>query len=408
MGTHPIFESDFDCLTDLSSCFGIQIHCKMAKKESPKEMQSKLTAKLQSLKEPEASPVSPPISYRTRNKKSSQSRIPVRASPEKSAKLETLIPDPAESAAGDAPNTESVTVSTEAVPDGAVLGEPPVDETEPEDPEPEIEALETPLEQNNNKTEQNAEEVSELTNEQLRERLSSYGIAIGPVVETTRKFYEKKLAKIMTESAQAYSTDEEGGAPVGAVAEPLPQKEAKPAKKTRTRAKREPEVVQDKFSDDEEDIPVVKNTSSARRRSARIQVKKSTEKVAVEEPIVEEKEEPVEAEVAVVENGSAEPAPVAEEETAPEVEEVVEEDSVETEQESQESVEQAPTAKRPIPYHTIVVVLLVSMALALLWKEREQHVAICGSVLSWVQTEYSKLYDSLMPDVEQLPPQSEQ
>ena len=115
-------------------------------------MQSKLTAKLQSLKEPEASPVSPPISYRTRNKKSSQSRIPVRASPEKSAKLETLIPDPAESAAGDAPNTESVTVSAEAVPDGDVLGEPPVDETEPEDPEPEIEALETPLEQNNNVT----------------------------------------------------------------------------------------------------------------------------------------------------------------------------------------------------------------------------------------------------------------
>ena len=58
--------------------------------------------------------------------------------------------------------------------------------------------------------------------------------------------------------------------------------------------------------------------------------------------------------MAVVENGSAEPAPVAEEEAAPEVEEVVEEDSVETEQESQESVEQAPTAKRPIPYHTIV------------------------------------------------------
>lgn len=261
------------------------------------------------------------------------------------------------------------------------------------------------------KTDQNAEEVSELTNEQLRERLSSYGIAIGPVVETTRKFYEKKLAKIMTESTQQYSTDEEGGAPVGAVAEPLPQKEAKSVKKSRTRAKREPEPVQDKFSDDEEeDIPVVKNTSSARRRSARIQVKKSTEKVVVEEPIVEEKEEQVvEAEVAVVENGTEEAAPVAEEEAAPEVStEVVEEDSVETEQESHESVDEAPTAKRPIPYHTIVVVLLVAMALGLLWKEREQHVAICGSVLTWIQTEYSKLYDSLMPDVEQLPPQSEQ
>ena len=33
---------------------------------------------------------------------------------------------------------------------------------------------------------------------------------------------------------------------------------------------------------------------------------------------------------------------------------LVEEDSVETEQESQESVDEAPIAKRPIPYHTIV------------------------------------------------------
>merc|ERR1711962_515781 len=52
MGTHPIFESDFDCLTD---CQALRLAFEMAKKDTdPIELEN---------------PLSPPISRRTRNKK---------------------------------------------------------------------------------------------------------------------------------------------------------------------------------------------------------------------------------------------------------------------------------------------------------------------------------------------------
>merc|ERR1712183_1266087 len=52
MGTHPIFESDFDCLTD---CQAVRLAFEMAKKD----METLQTE----------NPLSPPISLRTRNKK---------------------------------------------------------------------------------------------------------------------------------------------------------------------------------------------------------------------------------------------------------------------------------------------------------------------------------------------------
>lgn len=260
------------------------------------------------------------------------------------------------------------------------------------------------------KAEQNEAEVSALTNDQLKERLLSLGIQIGPIVESTRKVYEKKLVKLMNNTVIEYSTDEEE--PVGAIAE-QPTEEEKPAVQQvrKTRRKKEDDV-KDKYSDDEEEMPVVTNTSS-RRRSTRVAAKKIAE-VPAEEPIKEESAEEA-AEVSaeqVVENGNGDASPVAEKVEVPEtfIEQTDEISSEEITQEKDEVVveEDVPqivaTTARPIPYHTIAVTIIMSILIAIIWKQRDQHAIVLEYAFKWFVAQYTNLYDSLMPDVEQLPP----
>lgn len=261
------------------------------------------------------------------------------------------------------------------------------------------------------KAEKNADEVYAMSSDQLKERLTTLGIVIGPIVPSTRKIYEKKLINLMNKADLQYSTDEDES--VGAIAEevkeevPVVQK----AKKTRGK-KREEGTVQDKFSDDEDDIPVVKNSSS-RRRSTRISKVKVTEQVTVEEPISEETEEPVEngSTLLVVENGTGDAtAEPVKEQVIIEEDPVVEDDPAApvTEQTEefvpQDDCEDVTQTARPIPYHTIAVVLIVAILIAFIWRQRDQHIVIVESAFNWMVHQYTKLYDSLMPDVEQLPP----
>ena len=79
------------------------------------------------------------------------------------------------------------------------------------------------------KTKVNVEEddVANMTHKELKERLTSLGINVGPIVgelsilvtvvvdliysDSTRKLYERKLAKLQSRGKEAaYSTDEDG------------------------------------------------------------------------------------------------------------------------------------------------------------------------------------------------------
>lgn len=40
-------------------------------------------------------------------------------------------------------------------------------------------------------------DIAELTDDELRERLAGYGVNVGPIVSTTRLFYEKRLGKLI-------------------------------------------------------------------------------------------------------------------------------------------------------------------------------------------------------------------
>ena len=45
------------------------------------------------------------------------------------------------------------------------------------------------------------EDVTKLTDEELRAQLTQLGVAVGPIVDTTRSIYEKKLAKLLGQAA---------------------------------------------------------------------------------------------------------------------------------------------------------------------------------------------------------------
>uniref|UniRef100_A0AAY4DKJ8 Thymopoietin a n=1 Tax=Denticeps clupeoides TaxID=299321 RepID=A0AAY4DKJ8_9TELE len=55
------------------------------------------------------------------------------------------------------------------------------------------------------KTDKPPSELSVLTDEDLKEQLLKHGIAVGPVVSSTRKLYEKKLQKVLEDSADEVS-----------------------------------------------------------------------------------------------------------------------------------------------------------------------------------------------------------
>lgn len=243
------------------------------------------------------------------------------------------------------------------------------------------------------KAEKHAEEVTAMSNEELKERLTTLGIPIGPLVPTTRKIYEKKLINLMNKAELQYSTDEDES--VGAIAEEV-KEEAPPVQKKkekRGRPKKEASTVQDKFSDDEDEIPIVQNSSS-RRRSNRT-TKKPVEKVDVDEPITEEPEEQVEngSVPIVVENGTGDA------DLPPAKEEIDDDEPVAVEEPVNENkVPQADAA--PIPWHTIAVVSILVLLLGLIWQQRDQHAQWMTSIFQWLVAQYTPIYNYLVPGVD--------
>jgi len=257
-----------------------------------------------------------------------------------------------------------------------------------------------------------AEEVSALTNEELRNRLKNLGINVGPVVESTRKIYEKKLVNLMSKAESGFSTDDNDEAtPVGAEVEEPP----KVVRRTRKKASEDLSKAEpvENFSDDD-DIPIVQNTSS-RRRSARVAKKESkaavdTPETVQEEPASEEKPK---------ENGDAQPA--VEEQSVEQVAEAPAEESV---AEAEQSVAETPSPSgeeaakfaaaskfkfdcsflENLPVHTILVVVFLAMFMGLIWHQRDAHAQLLRNLTKMATYYYTQLYKLVMPGVEDAEP----
>jgi hypothetical protein len=243
-----------------------------------------------------------------------------------------------------------------------------------------------PGRRNKNKIEESeADDITQLTNKELKAKLQDLGIATGPIVDSTRKIYEKKLEKLIAKGSDvAYSTDEDGEAeePVQEENEETEDQVAEPVRRSnRTRKTESKSVVEDKFSDDEDDLPVVKNTSS-RRRSARIQKSKNkTPEPEVETIEEEQQEETVEEE------------PVAEVKTEEVVVETVKEPNC---------VSKLYTALCN-NFHTILFFVLLFVAGYLVYQERSAICALAGTISTNVVDAYTKFYYSMLPDIETIP-----
>lgn len=59
--------------------------------------------------------------------------------------------------------------------------------------------------------ENNVTDVTQLTDENLRDQLTKYGYSVGPIVATTRKVYEKKLEQLMDQSSAATEEKQPNG-----------------------------------------------------------------------------------------------------------------------------------------------------------------------------------------------------
>merc|ERR1712168_1481190 len=355
MGTHPIFESDFDCLTD---CQALRLAVEMAKKDTG-------TVGLEEI------PVSPPISRRTRNKKIQECFVEVER-----IKLDM---EEKELESGDGP---TVTTQVETDHGQSKLEtdniEIPDEENDP-DESGDKEISENEQEKSGHGSEPDAEEtedVTKLSNKELKEKLTSLGITTGPIVDSTRKIYERKLEKLLAKGKDlAYSTDEDA----------VPEQEieteeqAEPVKEKKvTRTKKAPKsdpVVEEKFSDEEDEEPVVKNSSS-RRRSARILKSKSKKEAEVEQE-EESVEENIDEEVEVAKDESK----------------------------STESVQVLSTKTAITSHiHTILFLALVAIAGYLLYSEADAIQSALEDMWDYAVASYSKLYYSMMPEIETIQP----
>merc|ERR1712131_484409 len=152
MGTHPIFESDFDCLTD---CQALRLAFEMAKKDTG-------TVGLEEI------PVSPPISRRTRNKKIQECFV------EERVKLDM---EEKELESGDAPVTTNVETDQGQTKLENDNTETPDEENAP-DESGDKEISENEQEKSDHGSEPDAEEtedVTKLSNKELKEKLTSLG-----------------------------------------------------------------------------------------------------------------------------------------------------------------------------------------------------------------------------------------
>merc|ERR1712183_385082 len=235
-----------------------------------------------------------------------------------------------------------------------------------------------------------SEEVTKLSNKELKEKLTSLGITTGPIVDSTRKIYERKLEKLLTKGKDlAYSTDEDAVPEQEVESEDKPAEPVKEKKVTRTKKvpKSDP-VVEEKFSDEEEEEPVVKNSSS-RRRSARILKSKPKKETEVEE--IQEQEEEVQEEPEV------EPESVEEQNEEIEV--------AKDESKSTESVQVlSPKTAIPSHIHTILFLALVTIAGYLLYSEADAIQSALEDMWDYAVASYTRLYYSMMPEIETIQP----
>jgi len=397
MGTHPIFESDFDCLTD---CQALRLAFEMAKKETEATIQSGSEEKFVL-----ETPTSPPISLRTRNRKIKECFVTV----------ERLPMTMEES--GDAPVTTNVEPTNDSNEiehkiehsnenkmdkienkfDREEKSEDPNDSEEvDEGPSEGISSEEAPLHGSEPDVEE-SEDVTKLSNKELKEKLTSLGITTGPIVDSTRKIYERKLEKLLTKGKDlAYSTDEDAVPEQEVESEDKPVEPIKEKKRTKKAQKSDP-VVEEKFSDEEDEEPVVKNSSS-RRRSARILKSKSKKDTEIEQIEEQEEEE---------EEGQNEEAEVEQEES---LEDKIEEEEAEvaTESKSTESVQVLSTKTAITSHiHTILFLALVAIAGYLLYSEAEAIESALSDIWDYCVESYSRLYYSMMPEIETIQPDTQ-
>ncbi|XP_072922034.1 lamina-associated polypeptide 2, isoforms beta/delta/epsilon/gamma-like [Hemitrygon akajei] len=62
-----------------------------------------------------------------------------------------------------------------------------------------------------NTTMNNFIDVTQITNENLREQLMKYGYSVGPIVDTTRKVYERKLEQLMDQASAVTEENQPNG-----------------------------------------------------------------------------------------------------------------------------------------------------------------------------------------------------
>lgn len=328
-------------------------------------------------------PVSTPISRRTRNKKIQECFVEVER-----VKLDM---EEKELESGDAP---VVTTNVETDHGQAKIENDNIETPDEENEGGDKEISENEQEKSDHGSEPDAEEtedVTNLSNKELKEKLTSLGITTGPIVDSTRKIYERKLEKLLIKGKDlAYSTDED------AVPEQeVESEEVEPVKEKKvTRTKKAPKpdpVVEEKFSDEEDEEPVVKNSSS-RRRSVRILKSKSKKDTDVEQ--IDEQEEETEKAAEV------EPEADSVEENKDDEVEVAKEESKSTESVQVLSTKTAITSH----IHTILFLALVAIAGYLLYSEADAIQSALEDMWDYAVASYSRLYYSMMPEIETIQP----
>merc|ERR1712123_387479 len=374
MGTHPIFESDFDCLTD-----------KLASRQTGTMSAQENVEHVEGVFiEPQLRGT--PISRRTRG----GSKIPILTPPKVAHRKDIETSESEAESEGTKPEEHGA---------GDIVSELVNEATKEEENESPIMS---------DADDEEDVDVADMSNKQLKERLTALGINTGPIVDSTRKLYERKLAKLLNRGKEAaHSTDEDAAPETGVPAETEvdAEKPKRPVRvKKASKKAEEQQQALDTYSDDDENNEEVQQV----RKSRRIKAKKDTEVASDDEDVVGEgdNDEPVE-------NG--EDAPV---ETAEEVVGTVEDDQPAANTEdaattvAESTADSVDTASKS-RVNTLLFLFLMLVASYLVYSERETVLAKIELATSFVTDKYTSLYYSLLPEIEtttdeQVPPPSEE